>query len=506
MTKAALVQNPDQPTPNVAYVLPEVASSVARWKVIRDCIAGQDAIKAATSDYLPMPNADDLSEQNRARYLAYMTRAVFYNVTGRTHRGLVSLAFSEEPTIQIAPQLEGLLTNVDGAGISLEQQARATLGEVASTGRCGLLVDYPPVAAPVSKAQLAAFGLQPTIRRYEPQDIINWRVDIIGGLRVLALVVLQESVAVPTDDFVSQIVKQWRVLRLVPNEAGVFRYVVTVYQMPTNASQMGYTAITALEQYEPLDFKGAPWSVIPFMACGSENNEISVDSPPLLDLANLNVAHYRNSADYEESVFMCGQPTPTLTGMTKPWWEDVLNKTVRLGSRSAVPLPPGAELKLVQAEANMLVREAMQDKERQMVALGARLIQTNAVQRTATEAKIESASELSVLSTCANNVAAGYTQALKWAGMFAGAKQDSVFKMHPNADLDSLSIEERAQLMAEMQDGGISWTEYRDHLRSSGVATQDDAKAKAEIEAAKPKQPAPIQIPAVTDTIVGKVK
>lgn len=505
MAKAAIVQNPDQPTPNVAYVLPEVAAKAAQWKVVRDCIAGQDAIKAATTDYLPMPNADDQSEQNRARYLAYLTRAVFYNVTGRTHRGLVSLAFAEDPTIQLAPQLEGLLLNVDGAGISLEQQARATLGEVAATGRCGLLVDYPPVTVPISKAQLSIFGLQPTIRRYEPQDIINWRVAIIGGLRVLTLVVLQEAVAVPTDTFVSQIVKQWRVLRLEPNEAGAWRYVVTVYQMPTNASQMGYTAITALEQYEPLDFTGKPWSFIPFLACGSENNEISIDSPPLLDLADLNVAHYRNSADYEESVFMCGQPTPTITGMTTDWWNNVLNKTVRLGSRSAVPLPVGARLELVQAEANKLVREAMQDKERQMVALGARLIQTNAVQRTATEAKIESASELSVLSTCANNVAAGYTQALKWAGMFAGTKQESTFEMHPNADLDSLSIEERAQLMAELQNDGISWTEYREHLHASGVATQTDAKAKAEIEADKPKEVAP-QIPAkVTDTIMGKV-
>ena len=506
MATAPIVQNPDQPTPNVAYVLPEVQAKAAQWKVIRDCITGQDAIKAATTDYLPMPNADDQSEQNRARYIAYLERACFYNVTGRTHRGLVSLAFAEEPTIQIAPQLNGLLTNVDGAGISLEQQARATLGEVAATGRCGLLVDYPPVATPVSKAQLSAFGLQPTIRSYQPQDIINWRVTIIGGLRVLTLVVLQEAIAVPTDSFVSQIVKQWRVLRLVPNDAGVFRYVVTVYQMPTNASQMGYTAITALEQYEPLDFHGRPWSFIPFMACGSENNEVSIDSPPLLDLANLNIAHYRNSADYEESVFMCGQPTPTLTGMTKDWWENVLNKTIRLGSRSAVTLPPGSTLELIQPAPNGLVREAMQDKERQMVALGARLIQTSAVQRTATEAKIESASELSVLSTCANNVAAGYVKALSWAGMFAGAKQESVFEMHPNADLDSLSIEERAQLMAEMQDGGISWTEYREHLHASGVATQDDAKAKAEIDAAKPKQPVAPTIPIVTDSILGKVK
>ena len=52
MATAPIVQNPDQPTPNVAYVLPEVASKVAQWQVIRDCIAGQDAIKAATTAHL----------------------------------------------------------------------------------------------------------------------------------------------------------------------------------------------------------------------------------------------------------------------------------------------------------------------------------------------------------------------------------------------------------------------------------------------------------------------
>ena len=190
---------------------------------------------------------------------------------------------------------------------------------------------------------------------------------------------------------------------------------------------------------------------------------------------------------------MCGQPTPVLTGMTKDWWEGVLEKKVRLGSRSAVPLPAGAELKLVQASPNSTPKEAMDAKERQMVALGARLIQQRDVQRTATEARIETASEMSVLSTCANNTAAGYVQALGWASQFvAGASGEITIDIHANAELERLSPADRAQLIADLQAGTLSWSEIRAKLRKDGSASQDDKLAAAEIAARKASQPTPV--------------
>jgi hypothetical protein len=481
------------------YVLPEVVYRRLDWQLIEDCLAGERAIKlrdfshmslqssspndiyipgsnsntirARGTTYLPMPNPDDMSLENIKRYQQYVMRAVFYNVAKRTHSGLTSLAFVDNPVIELPPGLQLLLDDVNGAGLTLEQQLRETLDGVAAHGRYGLFVDFPPVEKPVSQSEIAgSTTLRPIIRTYKPWDIINWDEVVVGARKVPSLVVLAERYTQRADDgFTVAVGNQWRVLRLTA--AG---YTVTVYKEAVGKGTDSEVT------YFPKDKSGKPLTEIPFIACGATNNDLCIDDPPMLDIATMNIAHYRNSADYEESVFMCGQPTPTLTGMTKDWWENVLHQTVRLGSRSAVPLPPQSELKLIQAEPNSLVREAMQDKERQMVSLGARLIQTKTVQRTATEAKIETASEMSILTMCSSNVAAAYVKCLQWAGLFAGVQEASKIELHPNSALEHLtSNDERAALIADLQAGTLSFTEVRNELRSAGLATEDDATVKA---------------------------
>lgn len=469
------------------YILPEVVDRKQDWQLIEDCLAGERAVKAKGTTYLPMPNEDDPSMENRARYKQYKLRATFYNVTKRTHSGLTALAFVDKPIIDLPAGLQMLLTDVNGAGLALAQQLHETLDGVAAHGRFGLFVDYPPVDKPVSKSAIAgSTTLRPIIRTYKPWDIINWDTVMVGARKVLSLVVLAETYKQrAVDGFSLEVGNQWRVLRLTPEG-----YTVTLYREAIGKGD------ATLVTFAPTDKSGNRILEIPFVACGATNNDIEIDDPPMLDIAGMNIAHYRNSADYEESVFICGQPTPTLTGMTKDWWENILNRTVRFGSRSAVPLPTGSELKLVQAEPNGLVREAMQDKERQMVALGARLIQSANVQRTATEARIETASEMSVLSLCASNVAAAYVQCLKWAGLFAGVQEASTIELHPNAELERLTSDERAALIADLQEGTLSFTEVRAKLRSAGLATEKDEKVKAEKPVKVDKAPTiPVVVP-----------
>jgi hypothetical protein len=480
-------------TSDVSYVLDIVKRRLTDWQLIEDCLAGQRAVKDRSTTYLPAPNADDTSDANIARYAQYLKRAVFYNVTKRTHSGLTALAFVDKPQIDLPSGLDILLTDINGAGLAFEQQLKETLDGVAAHGRLGLFVDYPPVEGPVSRSELAgSTTLRPIVCTYKPWEIINWDETVIGARRVPSLVVLAETYKQRgVDGFSVEVGKQWRVLRLTP--AG---YTATVIREAIGGKE--YTT----QDFAPTDLRGNRLTEIPFIVVGSTNNDLDVDDPPMLDIATLNIAHYCNSADYEESIFMCGQPTPVLTGMTKEWWEQVLNKTVRLGSRSAVALPVGSDLKLVTATANGLVREAMQDKERQMVALGARLIQSTQVQRTATEARIETASEMSVLSLCASNVSAAYTKCMEWAGLFAGVTGAATIKLHPNAELERLTPEERTALIADLQEGTLSFTEVRAKLRAAGLATEDDDKVQAVKDS---KDTAAKQVEAANAALAAKV-
>jgi hypothetical protein len=59
--------------------------------------------------------------------------------------------------------------------------------------------------------------------------------------------------------------------------------------------------------------------------------------------------------------------------------------------------PEGGERRLAPSDENTMPKEAMEAKERQMVALGAKLVEQKQVQRTAMEAGMEEASTSSLL-------------------------------------------------------------------------------------------------------------
>jgi len=477
-------RNAEAMPPNVSYVLPEVEAMLPKWQMITDCIAGQEAVKKAGTKYLPKPNAADTSPENEARYTAYVTRAVFYNVTANTLSGLVGQVFNSDPVTEYPKELEPLWYDCNGRGVTLIQQAKKTLTSTLAFGRCALLVDFPKGAVDLDgnprafTRQEVMDGLaRPTIQYYGPTDIINWRYEQKGAVSVLSLVVLVEDYIIKDDGFEIQRGTQCRVLRLRDG-----MYEMEVWQRTDEKQEGPYYLIGT---FQPRDSKGQRFGYIPFYFIGSQNNDAQIDKPPMYDIANLNIGHYRNSADYEDSVYMVGQPTPYFAGLTQTWVDEVLKGTIQLGSRGAVPLPEGGSAGLIQAEENSMVKEAMDQKERQMVALGAQLVQDKQVQRTLGEAKMEATVIASTLTSCARNVSQAFESALLAAASFSGAQIDAdklKFQLSTDFAIAKLSPEDRQQLIAEFQGGLVSFTEARAQLRQSGIATLDDEVARTEIE------------------------
>ena len=129
-----------------------------------------------------------------------------------------------------------------------------------------------------------------------------------------------------------------------------------------------------------------------------------------------------------------------------------------------------------------MLKEAMDTKERQMVALGAKLVEQKEVQRTATEAQLESASEGSTLASATKNISAAFEWALKWAARWIGQPDAGVkFELNTDFDISRMPPEERQALMKEWQAGAITFEEMRTVLRKTGVATEPDATAKNKI-------------------------
>ncbi len=473
----------------VEYIRQELAERLPTFKKIRDVVKGQNAVKEQTVVYLPEPDAWSASiatPYSMARYTAYLLRAVFYGVTARTLRGLVGQVSLKPPTIKVPTLLDTVVKDATGTGVSLEKLGLKGVAETLQTGRIGLYTDYPTrkdEAATTVEEQSKGL-VRPTITLYQAEDCINWRVSVKGAKTFLSLVVLRETYDHSDDGFKVEKKPQFRVLRIEDN--GVY----SVQLWKNNGTWI------AEEKLYPKDGKGKPLEEIPFIFVGSQDNDPTIDPAPLEDLAELNLAHYRNSADYEEGVFITGQPTPVVSGIDQTWWDNVLQKEIRFGSRSGIPLPVEGKLELIQATPNSAAYEAMVHKEEQMKGLGAKLVEVSKVQRTATESTQDEISETSALSTLVNNVSAGLLWSLEWCAIFSGNttvnrdekdadKKLINFELNTDFDFKDMSSEEIGAAINAWQQGAISFVEMRTSIRKSGLASQSDDEAMEAIEKEK---------------------
>jgi hypothetical protein len=114
------------------------------WIRGRDLLAGEDAVKAAGSKYLPR-----LDGQTDEDYLAYQARACFSNATRRAADAFVGLVFRKAPFVKIPESQDGIgramacfSNDADMLGTSLFGYAKNVVREVISVGRSGTLVDW----------------------------------------------------------------------------------------------------------------------------------------------------------------------------------------------------------------------------------------------------------------------------------------------------------------------------------------------------------------------------
>lgn len=501
MAKRKVVAKKSGSKKKVDFYRNELNLLLPTYFMIRDCIAGEQAIKgmigtdnafsagsgngglpltttniivARAVRYLPQPNAEDKSEANIQRYKAYVTRAMFYNVTGRTLEGMKGQIFLRDPDVNIPSELSMMTKDATGSGLTLDQTAGTCVQHCIAYGRAGILVDYPVTTGSVTKKMVDEDGIRPTFTIYEPWDIINWRVAMIGAEKVLTLLVLREVIDEEDDDgFELEQYEQFRTLKFDPDG----NHVVEIYRN-TGA---GFT-ITNTSM--PKDAKGQPFTRLPFMFVGAINNDVVPNKPPLQDLATVNVAHYRNSADYEESCFQAGQPTLVLSGLSDDWVQNTLKGSVALGSRAAIPLPIGGKAEIIQAQPNSLPIEAMKQKEIQMVALGAKLVQIQHSSKTATQQIIETTSESSTLAMVSKNVSDAFEWALGVAASFVGAATTAIkYRLNKDFDLTSMTADDQNAVILQWQSGALASSEMRTVLRRAGTATLDDAAWKTEVQA-----------------------
>ena len=431
------------------------------WIKTRDACKGSVAVKSKKSQYLPVPDAEtNPMGIDSIRYKQYLNRAVFTNYTGRTKNALVGAAFRKKPIIELPDGLEYLIDDATGDGLSLEQLAKDELSNLLETGRSLLLVDYPQTEEGMSSEQVSILNLTASIIPYKAEAVINWKTEVITGRNMLTLIVLEEPYLENSDEFSHESKMQYRVLRL--KEEG---YCQQIYR-----DNEPYT-----EEFYPRKSDGSVFDYIPVTFVGSQNNDSTIDNAPLSDIADVNMAHYKNSADYEESCFITGQPTLFIThSLTQEQWNEYNPKGIKIGSRAGHVLGDTGSAKLLQANPNNLVMEAMKAKEQQMVAIGARIITDRGGNETAEGARIRFASENSVLGDIVGNLSSAIKSCIYWIGEFMGVDTDDcVFIINREFYDKSVDPQMIMSLVTLLDRQLVGGQDIFDRLKAGGLVDAD---------------------------------
>lgn len=457
---------------NVKTIHRDYEANYEKWQKIRHALAGD--LKTYLRDV--GQNEPDKA-YGRARQKEYEDGAICYNFTKRTLSGMVGSVMRKDPEQIIPSQMEYLKTNADGSGVGLWQHAQDTLMELDSLGRGGLLVDAPNVAVATMAEQNAGL-LNPVIAFYTAENIVNWRLERHGSVNRVVMVVLREEYEYidGTDEFSQNYGQQYRVLDIFDG-----KYRQRLYRFDTKGALMydGFEEIfPQLGSVEP--------GTIPFTFIGASNNDSTIDDAPLMPLSELNIGHFRNSADNEESSFVVGQPTLFISpgeNMNQTQWLEANPNGVKMGSRTGHNIGAGGSAELIQADPNNLAKENMLNKEQQAIQIGAQLI-TPTQQITAESARLQRGADTSVMATIARNVSQAYTDALKWgAAMMGLGDQEIEFKLNMDFFLQPMTAQDRAAWMADINAGLLPATAYYAALRKAGVTDWTDAEIKEAVEA-----------------------
>ena len=429
-------------------------AALPAWLRARDVIAGEDAVKAAGTRYLPR-----LDLHSDDDYAAYKARSSFFNATARTAEGYLGLVFRRPPFVKLPedgrpestsesgrppsprPSPEGrgrasqpatssalvraltqFRNDADMLGTALLDYAKTVVSEVIGVGRAGTLIDWESEVENRVYASL-----------YAAENIINWRVERINGRNIPTMVVLREMTERSEagdqrsagDEFTDEAVEQIRVLRLVKDVPGATpdttrgtrvlpKCIVELWQQVEGASgkaRRGKREWKLVETRVPLRL-GKPLPLLPFVFHGPRHAQPAIEKLPLGDIIAVNLDHYRLDADYKHGTHYTALPTAWVSGFP-------MSASLQIGSKAAWMTDTiGAKAGFLEFTGQGLTtfERAMDRDEKLLSVLGSRLLESQKkVGETAQAIELRQSGENSILANIASSVSASVTQVLRWA-------------------------------------------------------------------------------------------
>lgn len=387
------------------------------WQKCSDAFDGQDAIKKGKTKYLPKlsGHVPTVKEKQEARaygwmpaeveYERYLQRAVYYNYIKKITNGLSEQLFRRDVKIEVPTKMQEVVDYFTHDGKSLRTAIKESNKRILLGYRDLIVIDVPVVeeGEVVSLADAESKNIRPYVTYYKADEVINWDYEMINNVNVLTRVVIQESLLEQDEDdeFVKNEVTQYRVLDLDKEEN--YDYRVRVFRKTDSGEYDDITTTYPVINNNRIKY-------IPAYFLTQKGISGDLDYPMLNDAVDLNIAHYINSADYENAINITGSPTPVIVGYSNDpdYYED---DEIALGSRALLLNGQGAEAYFMEykGQGPEAIANAMEKKVDALSVLASKMLQQDPKGvESAETAEIHRSAEQGMLASMALSLSEAY--------------------------------------------------------------------------------------------------
>lgn len=438
---------------------PDVLYSEEDWDILRDTFGGERHVKVKGEKYLKKTSGMDSNE-----YDLFLDNATFYPMVSRTVGSLVGTIFRRDPAINdLSDRLKSKLDNIGKKGESLRSFTHRQARETILMGKYGVLLDMPRNG-----------NGEPYVTGYIAESILDWRTIEIDGREQLSYVALMEVNDNP--DAAKRFTAKFRTLNLVEKD-GSYQYEQHIYHTKeydgSDLKEDGYPQIkgTPDEVIIPTR-RGVPLQFIPFQFFTPESSTVDTIQSPMLEIARMNLSHYRSYAQLEHGRFYTGQP---VFWVTKEGGDG--EKDYFIGPSMVWELGPNQKAGLIEFNGNGLrfLENALKDKEAQAATLGGRFIGVtpSAVSESDNQSSMKDRNEQALLLTLTMSMDDGWTKVLRWWAWWQDVKKNEIEKITVRFNKDFLlkpaAAREFRAISKMYLDGVLPITVLFDYMQKADV-------------------------------------
>jgi hypothetical protein len=448
----------DVSTTSMAY-----EAMLPKWRLIEALLGGTRAMRAASDEYLPKHEYE-----GKQTYEERRDRATLLNYTRFTLNTLTGKAFREPPQLSedAAEELKNFVEDVDGSGTGLAVFARRWFKAGLAKAMCHVLVDFSRPEEtdedrPRTKQDDEREGVRPFWMLVAPENLIFAHADLIDGREVYTHVRIRET-AVEMDGYAEVVRERIRVI-----EPGRFE----LFEMEETKKGQRPKWVKIDDGETGVDF-------VPLVTFYTDREDTCEGTPPLEDLAHLNVSHFQSTSDQRAILTVSRFAMLAVAGA--PATDEETDEPLVVGPKRWLSTPDAqGKFYYVEPQGSGIEQgwKDLSELEEQMSMYGAEFLKKRPGSVTATGRAIDSSEAISPLQAMgvdfkdALELALSYT--LAWLGRNDAGADNYAVTFEVDVDVDASDGKELDTLDKARTRRDISRETYLKELKRRGVLDDD---------------------------------